>query len=75
MAGFLGAYNGEDNGVGKIYIRYTASEDNSNKGDTARHAFIRGGYWNNGANAGVFALTLNYSPSRSSAGVGFRCAR
>ncbi|MDD2796868.1 MAG: prepilin-type N-terminal cleavage/methylation domain-containing protein [Candidatus Pacebacteria bacterium] len=75
MAGFLGAYNGEDNGVGKIYIRYTASADNSNKGDTARHAFLRGGHWNYGANAGVFALDLSYSPSYSNGHIGFRCAR
>ena len=36
-------------------------------------AFIRGGNWNNGANAGVFALNLNNAPSNSNTNIGFRC--
>jgi len=31
--------------------------------------------WDNGANAGVFALLLNYAPSDSSNNIGFRCCR
>jgi formylglycine-generating enzyme required for sulfatase activity len=57
---------GGDNGIGKIYYK---SADSSEK------AFVRGGYWNIGANTGVFALGLNYSPSGSNTNLGFRCAR
>jgi len=35
---------------------------------------ISGGNWNNGSNAGVWALYLNYVRSTTSAAVGFRCA-
>jgi len=51
-------------GGGKIYY-----------GSADPRAFLRGGDWNNGANAGVFALNLNYSPSDSNTDIGFRCAR
>ena len=37
-------------------------------------AFLRGGYWNDGANAGAFALDLADGPSRWSWSVGFRCS-
>lgn len=37
-------------------------------------ASIRGGNWNNGSNAGVFALNLNNAPSNSNNNIGFRCA-
>jgi len=37
-------------------------------------AFLRGGHWNNGANAGAFALSLLNGPSRWSWGIGFRCS-
>jgi len=37
-------------------------------------AGIRGGYWNNGTDAGAFALYLNYGPSYWFKGIGFRCA-
>jgi hypothetical protein len=33
---------------------------------------IRGGNWNNGSNAGVFALNLNNSSANSNINVGFR---
>lgn len=33
---------------------------------------IRGGNWNNGASAGVFALYLNNAPSNSNNNIGFR---
>ena len=36
-------------------------------------AALRGGYWYSGAGGGAFALGLNYSPSDTSAGFGFRC--
>lgn len=35
---------------------------------------IRGGNWNNGANAGVFELNLNNSRALSNDNVGFRSA-
>ncbi|NCC20187.1 hypothetical protein EOM33_03940 [Candidatus Saccharibacteria bacterium] len=38
-------------------------------------AFIRGGNWNNGSNAGVLALNLNNSPSNTNTNIGFRVAR
>ena len=34
----------------------------------------RGGNWNNGANAGVFALSGDYSRSSASTNIGFRAA-
>jgi len=37
--------------------------------------FRRGGNWDNGSAAGLFALSLNNAPSNSSNGIGFRCAR
>lgn len=38
-------------------------------------AALRGGTWNSGAHAGVFALLLSYSASNSRWNLGFRCAR
>jgi len=35
---------------------------------------IRGGNWNNGANAGLFALNLNNPRSNSNSNIGFRPA-
>jgi hypothetical protein len=35
---------------------------------------IRGGNWDNGANAGVFALNLNNSRSNVNSNIGFRSA-
>ena len=37
--------------------------------------FIRGGFWGDGAGAGVFALYLNNAPSSATHSIGFRCAR
>ncbi len=37
--------------------------------------FIRGGDWDNGSDAGLFALGLRYAPSSVNSGIGFRCAR
>ncbi|NJO37227.1 MAG: hypothetical protein HC871_05905 [Rhizobiales bacterium] len=38
-------------------------------------ALIRGGNFNNGTNAGVFAVNGNNNPSNSNNNIGFRCAR
>lgn len=38
-------------------------------------AAIRGGNWNNAANAGVFALNLNNAPSNSNNNIGLRVAK
>ncbi|MDD2909446.1 MAG: hypothetical protein PHU74_00790, partial [Candidatus Pacebacteria bacterium] len=69
--GPLGNYNSA-NGVGKIYTDYDAAAGSS---DTYTHAFLRGGSWDHGANAGVFALFLYYSPAHLYTNIGFRCAR
>ncbi len=52
------------NGIGKYY----GCTSNGN-------AFLRGGNWNGGADAGAFALSLGSSPAYSREYVGFRCAR
>ena len=39
------------------------------------YAFLRGGNWNNGANAGAFTLNLNNAPGNTNNNIGFRCAR
>ena len=58
-----GSYT-SSNGVGKYY------------GCTANgNAFLRGGAWYSGADAGVAALVLNNAPSSSTTGVGFRCCK
>jgi hypothetical protein len=36
---------------------------------------IRGGNWDNGANAGVFAFNANNGPSNVNNNVGLRCGR
>ena len=38
------------------------------------NAMLRGGYWADGADAGVFAAALNNAPSAVYASIGFRCA-
>lgn len=35
---------------------------------------IAGGNWNNGSNAGRFALNLNNAPTNTNNNIGFRCA-
>lgn len=37
--------------------------------------FIRGGNWDNGTNAGAFALNLNNTPTNTNTNIGFRVAR
>ncbi len=52
--------------IGQIYSSST---------EGGLRAFLRGGYWNNGSYAGVFALLLNNSPSSTYSDIGFRVAR
>lgn len=60
-------WNG-DQGLGLMYANYA---------DAGARAFLRGGHWSNGSNAGVLTLNLNNSASGASAAtfVGFRVAR
>jgi len=37
-------------------------------------AVIRGGSWNNGADAGVFSANLNNAPTNTNSNIGFRCS-
>ncbi|MFA5714530.1 MAG: prepilin-type N-terminal cleavage/methylation domain-containing protein [Candidatus Paceibacterota bacterium] len=53
-------------GAGRIYYQSTY---------TSERALARGGRWDGGSNAGVFALWLTYSTSGFYATVGCRCAR
>jgi len=48
--------------VGQGYVKMT-------------RGFIRGGNWNNGTNAGAFALNLNNTPTDTNTNIGFRVAR
>ncbi|PJB53493.1 MAG: hypothetical protein CO099_06850 [Bdellovibrio sp. CG_4_9_14_3_um_filter_39_7] len=36
-------------------------------------AALRGGNWNNGTNAGAFALNLNNDSTNTNTNIGFRC--
>ena len=51
------------NAIGKLW---------SNSNDTTLRGFIRGGHWSAGANAGVLALYLNFTPDSTGGNVGFR---
>ena len=53
-------------GSGQVYYQ---------SGYTTERAFIRGGGWDNGSHAGVFALNLSGSPAYTYTNIGFRCAR
>jgi len=53
------------NGIGQYFAGTVAGQ----------RGFLRGGRWNSGAPAGVFALDLTYAPSGTDTGLGFRCAR
>ena len=55
--------SGEYGGLGYGYLAYSGG------------AVLRGGYWTNGANAGVFFANLGSGPSLSSYGIGMRCGR
>lgn len=54
--------------VGRIYT-YSDVNDTS----STVYAFLRGGSWYDGTNAGVFSLVLNGAPGNSGDNVGFRC--
>ncbi len=47
----------------------------SNYGETGARAFLRGGLWNSGGNAGVLYLNLSGAPSYANAAFGFRVSR
>ena len=53
-------------GIGGIY---------SNKDETAARAFVRGGFYDNGTNAGVLALALATASTGVDTSIGFRAAR
>ncbi|NCT58966.1 hypothetical protein GW776_05680 [archaeon] len=63
-------YNATDNGVGRIYT-YSDFSDTS----TTEYAFLRGGHWGNGTNAGVLHLVLNKTPGSRSILIGLRCVK
>lgn len=58
---------------------YTASQGigylYSNYGETGTRAFIRGGGYANGNNAGVLELQLNQAPSNTATSIGFRVVK
>jgi formylglycine-generating enzyme required for sulfatase activity len=56
-------------GIGQVYTDVDAANPSGEI-----HAFLRGGNWNYGANAGAFALYLGIAPSASYTDVGFRCS-
>ena len=53
-------------GIGQLYANYA---------DATSRAFIRGGNWGSGSNAGVLTLNLSYAPSSTYTSLGFRVAR
>jgi prepilin-type N-terminal cleavage/methylation domain-containing protein len=53
-------------GIGQYY-------EGGNGGTT--YAFLRGGYWSDGAHAGVESLLLDHTPGSTDFLIGFRCAR
>jgi len=55
-------------GYGRIYSSGVST-------NTTNYAFLRGGYWSSGANAGVVALGLSRGPGYSNTNIGFRCVR
>lgn len=54
--------------AGQLYT-YNPSGDT----DATIYAFLRGGYWSDGSDAGLFALALHYAPGDTHYGIGFRC--
>ncbi len=57
------SWNGATNGIGQYY-------GGANGGGGA---LLRGGYWSDGSDAGVFAVSLSGVPSSTYSSVGFRC--
>ncbi|MFA5246980.1 MAG: hypothetical protein WC408_03795 [Candidatus Micrarchaeia archaeon] len=65
-------------GVGRIYLDpgYAYGWDGAAWSYySSTHAFLRGGDWDDGADAGAFALYLSYAPSGTGTAIGFRCSR
>jgi hypothetical protein len=58
--------------VGSAVLEYGSDKYYQNTGERAA---VRGGYWNETSNAGVFNLALADAPSRTSHSLGFRAAR
>jgi formylglycine-generating enzyme required for sulfatase activity len=63
-------WSAASNGIGRIYLDVDAANDSTNY-----HAFLRGGFWNNTSNAGVFTLSLSSGPADTGTIIGFRCSR
>ncbi len=59
-------WNAGTNGLGRLY---------SNRGEAGLRAFLRGGSWDHGTHAGVFALHLHGAPGGAYTSIGFRVAR
>ena len=53
-------------GVGRIYYKSS---------DSTARAFMRGGRWDSGSDAGAFAFAIEEAPSGSSTDIGFRCVK
>ena len=72
MGRILGGWQKVNGGGGALNGFYVVV----NKGGALKKfcAFIRGGNWDNGANAGAFTLNLNNAPENSNTNIGFRCA-
>jgi hypothetical protein len=69
-----------DNHPGATYGRdlvygINEAEANGDYSDAFPAALQRGGAWDNGTDAGVFALSAGFGPSHSGGDVGFRCGR
>ena len=61
--------------LGKWFIVGRITDRILDTGGSLKHAFLRGGNWNNGANAGAFTLNLNNASTDTNTNIGFRCAR
>ena len=61
-----GSWTAASNGIGRAH---------TNLNETASRGFIRGGNWNDNANAGIFALGLDNAPGNVRSYIGFRIAR
>ena len=65
---------GADNSTRPYAPAMTGNGDTKGE-ETSYAAFVRGGNWVFGANAGVFALSLRLAPSSTDYDIGFRCCR
>ena len=54
--------------IGRLYSTDAAANE-------TLYAFLRGGYWNDTSDAGVFTLDLSVAPANVDGNVGFRCAQ